>query len=124
VAAKAVHVAIAVRNATIRKQDGDLVQRFGRMRPEVPHHLRAFQVALRQALLGVDKVREFQRITNEEHRRVVANDVPVAFLGVELQGETTRVALGVGRAALTAYGGEAQEGRGLLADGSNSLALV
>ena len=121
VAAEAVHVTIAIGNATVREQDGDLVQCLRRVRPEVPHHLRAFQVALRQALLGVDKVREFERITDEEHRRVVADDVPVAFLGVELQREATRIALGVGRTTLTAHGGETQESWGLLADGLKQL---
>ena len=115
VATEAVHVTVAVRNAAIRKQNGDLVQRFGRMRPEIPHHLRTFQVALRQTLLGVNEVRKLQRIADEEHWRVVANDVPVAFLGVELQGETTRIALGVGRTTLATYGRKAQKGWRLFA---------
>ncbi|MNE29201.1 hypothetical protein D3C80_1226750 [compost metagenome] len=107
VAAKAMHVAIAVRNATIGKEDGDLVQRFWGMRPEVPHHLSVLQVGLRVALLGVDKVRELQWVANEEHWRVVTDDVPVAFLGVELHREATRVTLGICRAALATNGGEA-----------------
>src|SRR5262245_29991029 len=34
-------------------------------------------------LLGVDEIREFIRIADEKHRCVVANQVPVAFLGIE-----------------------------------------
>ncbi|MNM77068.1 hypothetical protein D3C81_889100 [compost metagenome] len=115
-AAEAMHVTVSIRDTPVGEQDGDLVQRLGRMRPEVPHHLRAFQVALRQALLGVDKVGEFQWVTDEEHWSVVANDVPVAFFGVELQGETTWVTLGIGRTTLATDRGEAQEGFGLLAN--------
>ncbi|MNJ57048.1 hypothetical protein D3C77_526230 [compost metagenome] len=91
------------------------------MRPEVPHHLRAFQVALRQTLLSVDKVREFERVTDEKHRSVVTNNVPVAFFGVELQGETTRIAFGISRTTLAPHRGEAQEGLGLLADIAEQL---
>ena len=65
----------------------------------------------------MDKVRELQRITDKEHRGVVTDDVPVTFLGVELQGETTWIALSVGRTALSTYRGETQERRGLLANG-------
>ena len=68
-----------------------------------------FQVGLRIALLRVDEVGELQRIAEEEHGRVVADHVPVAFFGVELQGEAARIALGVGRALFAADGGEAQE---------------
>ncbi|MCY1436439.1 hypothetical protein D9M71_525650 [compost metagenome] len=77
------------------------------MRPEVPHRLGTFQVALRKTFLGVDKVGKLQRVTNEEHWRVVTDDVPVAFLGVELHREATRVTLGICRAALATNGGEA-----------------
>ncbi len=75
------------------------------------------------ALLGVDEVGEFQRIAHEEDRRVVADDVPVAFLGVEAQREAAHVALGVGGAALAGHGREAQEGLGLLADLRERLGL-
>ncbi|MNG09668.1 hypothetical protein D3C84_930950 [compost metagenome] len=94
-AAEAVHVTVAVRDTPIREQDGDLVQRLRRVRPEVPHHLCTFQVALRQAFLGVDEIRELQRVANEEHWRVIAHDVPVAFLGIELERKTTWIAFGV-----------------------------
>ncbi len=116
VATEAVHVAVAVRNATIGEQNGDLVQRFRRVRPEIPHHLRAFQIGLRQALLGMNEVREFQRVTDKEHGGVVAHDVPVTFFGVKLDRKAAWVTLGVSRTTLTAYGGEAQENRRLLTD--------
>ena len=61
-------------------------------------------------------VRKFQRIAHEEHRRVVADDVPIALLGVEAQRKAAHVALGIRRTTLAGDGGEAQEGFRLLAD--------
>ncbi|MNN24768.1 hypothetical protein D3C81_1382100 [compost metagenome] len=76
---------------------------------------------MRQTLLGVDKVREFERITDEEHRRVVADDVPVAFFGVELQRKTTWITLGISRTALATDRGEPEKCWCLLADGVEQL---
>ena len=47
---------------------------------------------------------------------LVENPVHVSFLGVELNGKTTRVTGGVGRALLTTNGREANNSLGLLAD--------
>src|SRR5699024_11650678 len=52
----------------------------------------------------------------EEDRGVVANQVPVAFVGVKTQSKATDVTLGVGRSALTGHGGESGKHLGLLAD--------
>ena len=123
VAAEAVHVAEAARDAAIAHDDRDLVQRLGQQRPEVPVVVGAAHAGARIALDGVVEVGELQRIAEEEHRRVVADDVPVAFFGVELQGEAADVALGVGRAALAGDGREAREHRGLLADLGEDLRL-
>ena len=76
----------------------------------------AAQVGARVALDRVVEVGELQRVAEEEHRRVVADHVPVAFLGVELQREAADVALGVGRAALAGDGGEAGEHLASVAD--------
>jgi len=111
----AVHVAIAVRRAAVAHQERDLVQRLGRERPEVPHHGRGLQVRLRAALLGVDEVAELERIADEEDRRVVADHVPVALLGVELHREAAGIAGRVGRSLLSAHGREADEELALVA---------
>jgi hypothetical protein len=63
----------------------------------------------------VIEVGEAQGIAEKEHRRVVADNVPIAFLGVELDRETANVPLGIGRAALARHGGKAHEEVGLLA---------
>ena len=70
------------------------------------------------------QIGEFQRIAQEEHRCIVADQIPVAFLGVELQCKTTNIALGVGRTALAGHGGEASEQLGFLANFEKILARV
>ena len=64
----------------------------------------------------MDEVGELVRIAHEKHRRVVADQIPVAFLGVELDGKAADVALGIGCTAFAGDGGEPGEQLGLLAD--------
>ena len=53
----------------------------------------------------------------KKHRRIVADDIPVPFFGIEPEREAAHVALGIGRAALTDNRGKTQERLGrLLAD--------
>jgi len=107
---------VAVRRAAVAEQHRHLVQAFGRATPEIPHHLRRLHVGLRIALLGVHKIGELDGILDEEHRRVVADQIPVALLGVEANGESARVAFRVRRAFLAPHGREAHEGLDLPAD--------
>src|SRR4029450_1594393 len=51
----------------------------------------------RITLLRADETRELVSVTDEEDRRVVANHVPVALLGVDLEREAAHVALGIRR---------------------------
>ena len=85
VAAVAVHEPRGYGGAAIRIQDHHLVDRLGRQAPIVPTAPVRLQVGARVALLRADEVRELERVADEEDRRVVADQVPVAFLGVELQ---------------------------------------
>jgi hypothetical protein len=62
----------------------------------------------------VDQVGELDRVLNEEDRDVVADEVEVAVVGVELDGEAADVAGGVGRAAEAGDRREAGEDRGPL----------
>ena len=48
-------------------------------------------------LEGVDEIRELDRVADEEHFEVVADQIPVAVFGVELDGEAARVAQRFGR---------------------------
>ena len=70
---------------------------------------------VRLGLRGVDEVGKLHRVLDEEHRDVVADEIPVAFVRVELHREAAHVPRGVGRAALAEDGREADEHRRLLA---------
>jgi hypothetical protein len=50
----------------------------------------------RVALDGVIQVRKAQRVAEKEHRRIVADDVPIALLGIELEGGAADVAFRIG----------------------------
>ena len=58
---------------------------------------------------------ELHRVAHEEHRGVVANHVEVAFVGVELQRESTDVTPRVGATEFTGDRGETSQHRGFLA---------
>lgn len=47
---------------------------------------------------------EFGWVTDEEHGSVVEHPIPVSFLGVEFDGETTGITGTVGRTLLTTDG--------------------
>ena len=115
VAGIAVHLAPVFRHAAIAHQVGDLVRAFGRQRPEIPHHVVIAQAVIRPALLAADEVLEFQRIADEEDRRVVADHVEIAILGIELDREAARIAPGIGAPTLARHGGEAHRGLALRA---------
>ncbi len=90
--------------------------RLGRERPEVPLHVVAAQAGVGQALLRVNEVREFHGLTHEEDWRVVADEVVVAFFGVELEGEAAHVAVRVRVALFSGHLRETREHRRALAN--------
>ena len=69
----------------------------------------------RVGLEGVDEVGELDRVADEEDRQVVADQVPVAVLGVELHREAARVARRLGGVAAADHGREADGEVGALA---------
>ena len=77
--------------------------------------LRLRKGAVRLLLDRMDDVRKLDRVLDEEHRDVVADDVPVAFLGVELDGKAAHVAREIERALAAGDGREPHEGRRRLA---------
>lgn len=109
VRAEAVHVAPRGGQAAVAHEPGDLVGGLGRERPEVPLHVVVAEVRARQALLRADEVGELDPVADEEDGRVVADEVVVALVRVELQREAAGVAPRVGAALLAGDGGEARE---------------
>lgn len=63
----------------------------------------------------MDEVGELDRILDEEHRHVVADQVEVAFVGIELHGEAAYVTHRIRGPARPLHGGETHEDRGTLA---------
>jgi hypothetical protein len=116
VRAEAVHVAVRGGDATVAEEPGHLVRGLRAQAPEVPDVVRLGGTRVRVALLGVDEVRELDGVPDEEHRGVVADEVVVALLGVELQRPAARVADGVRGTEVAGHRGEPQERLGLLAD--------
>jgi hypothetical protein len=82
---------------------------------------------VRLRLDRVHKVGELDGVLDEEHRDVVADNVPVALVGVELDSETADIANGVGTATGALDSGETDKGggrtRGVGEDGSLGVLL-
>ena len=113
---EAVHMAVAGGDAAVAHDDGDLVQGFGQQRPEIPVVRGGAHIGARVAFDGFVQVGEFARVAQEEHGRVVADHIPVAFFGIELQRKAADIAFRIGCAALACHGGETGEHLGFLAD--------
>jgi len=60
----------------------------------------------------MDKIGELDRLLDEEDGDVVADNVPIAFFGVEFGGETSNVSDGVCATSATLDGREANKGWG------------
>ena len=56
---------------------------------------------------------ELDRVLYKENRNVVANDIPVPFIGVEFDGESSHITYRVGTSFATLDGGKPQKHRGV-----------
>ena len=66
---------------------------------------------VRLGLHRVNEIGKLDRVLDEEHRDVVADEIPVAFVGIELDREAAGVARRVLRSALASDGRETHEHR-------------
>ena len=82
---------------------------FRRQRNEVPEGVvrgcRLREAAVGFHFYGMDKVREFDGILDEENRDVVADQVPVAFLSVKLNRKSAHVSRGIYRTSAAGNSG-------------------
>ena len=62
------------------------------------------------------KVGEFQRITQEEYRRIVSYQIPVTFFCVKLHGKATDITFGISCSTFARYCREADKAICLLTD--------
>ena len=113
--AKALHGPIAARDRAIGHDPHDHVHRLRRQGREVPEgvvrRLRLREAAIRLLLHRVDDVGKLDGVLNEEHRDVVADEIPYAFASIELHSKTPHVARQVERAAIAGDGAEPDEDR-------------
>ena len=121
VASESVHMTESFRNASLAHHDRDLMQCFRKLRPEVPVAFCAAQTRTWIALDCMVQVGKFKGIAQEKDRCVVAHQIPVAFLGIELEREAANVAFRVGRAAFAGNSRETGKHLGLLADSRKNL---
>ena len=59
------------------------------------------------------QVGEFQRVSQEKYRGVIAYKIPVAAVGIELYGKSPYVAFGIGGTPFSRHSGEPNQTRGL-----------
>lgn len=64
----------------------------------------------------MDKDGEFRRVTEEEYGRVVEYPIPIALLGIEFNGEASRIPGRIGTPLLSADSREAGNALGLLSN--------
>ena len=93
--AEALHRAIAARNRAIGHRPHQHVGDLGHQRRKVPERVvrrpRLRHGEVRLGLGGVDQVGKLHRVLDEEDRDVVADEIPVAFVRVELHREAAHV---------------------------------
>lgn len=115
--AKALHAAQAFRDRPVGHRPDHHVRRFRHQRDEVPERVvgraagRNFIVRL--GFHRVDKVGELDRVLDEEHWHVVADQIEVALVSEELHRETAHVAHGVTGTAWPLHRGKTHEHRSL-----------
>ena len=113
--AEAFHHSQASRNGPVGHHPHDHVQGFRRQRNEIPECVvrrgGLWNLVVRLRLHGVDQVWKLDRVLDEEHRHVVADEVVIAFRGVELHREATHVARQIRRATRTGHRRETHEHR-------------
>ena len=100
--AEAFHHLVRTRNGVVGHDPHDHVGGFRHEADEIPEGvvccLRLWDLFVGLGL-GVYQVGKLDRVLDEEHRHVVADEVEVAFVGVKLYGEAAHVPCRVGRPA-------------------------
>ena len=117
--AEAFHHAKRPRDRAVRHRPHDHVHALGHQRHEIPERVvrrgRLRKAAVRLRLHRMDEVRKLDRVLDEEHRNVVADQVPVALVRVELDREAADIARRVLRSLRARDRREAAEHRRALA---------
>lgn len=118
-----VHVSESIGSSTIRHKNGDLMECFGRVGPEVKLHVGIVSSLLGARLLRVDEVRELDGVLDEEHGGVVTDHIVVAFFSVEFNGKSTGVSYSIGSTSFSSNSRETEEARSALLLGGEESSL-
>jgi hypothetical protein len=111
-----IHKPIPVWSSSVGEKNSDLMQGLWGVLPEIKDHIWIGQVGSWVPLLGVDEIWELNGIIDEEDWSVISYHVVVAFLGVELDGESSWVPHSIRSASLTSDSGEPKEQWSLLSN--------
>ena len=112
---EALHHAVGARDPAVGHCPDHGVHGFGHQGDEIPERVVGGR-GLREAAVGlhfhrVDEVRELDGVLDEEDRDVVADEIPVAFIGVEFHGEAAHVSRCIDGARAAGDRGETCEER-------------
>jgi hypothetical protein len=110
------HVPESIWSSAVREKNGHLMCTFRAQGPEVPSGSSVVQVCLRITLLGVDEVWELNGVSDEKNGGVVTGHIPVTVLSVELDSETSGIAISICRPFLTCNSGKSCKGGSYLTD--------
>ena len=114
---ESLHHAVGTGNGAITHGPGEHVSGLGVVKLEIPEvvvsRLGLGDLVVRLGLASVDDIRELDGVLDEEDGDVVANEIPVTLLCVELGGETTDITNSVGTAPAAEDGREAHKDGGL-----------
>ena len=118
--AEAFHRAERARDRAVRHHPHDHVEALGHQAHEIPEIV-VRRRRLREGAVGLwlhrmDEVGEFHRILDEEDGDIVADEIPIALFGVELDREAAHVAREIERAFRPRDGRETHESGRALAD--------
>jgi len=125
--AEAFHETEGARDCPVGHDPHDHVHALRSQGNEIPkvivRRLRLRKASIRLLFDRVHHVGKLNGVLDEEHRNIVADDVPVAFLSVELYGESAHIPRQVKRAFVTCHGRETYERRGLFSAALKNVGL-
>lgn len=92
-----------VRSTTIREQSHNLVDSLLVVVPVIPHGRSILEMSLWVSLLGMDEQWELGWVSDEEDWSVVADEILISLLSVDLDGKSSWISGGIGRSGLSSY---------------------
>ena len=115
-AAITIHKSISIGCTTITEKYHHLMNCLWNETEKVPDSIRIFAIIFWIAFLGVNEIRKLNRISDEEHRSIIAHEIIVPFLGVKLDCIASWISLSVSSPTLTSYGTKPKEDWSLLSN--------